>query len=179
MQKYSDGEKLEQLYDLYEQKMYAVAFSILHNEQQAEDVVQETFIKLLKNIKKIKEPSDARTRGFVFRMIKSTAIDQYRRNQRGNSLCQPIEDMEFKDQRDEIGELISYLARKTELEQVLSHLPTNYREVIIYRFVHQLSVKETATVLEIKEETVRKRQQRALKKIKEILGEVEYEYANE
>lgn len=179
MQKYSDGEKLEQLYDLYEQKMYAVAFSILHNEQQAEDVVQETFIKLLKNIKKIKEPSDARARGYVFRMIKSTAIDQYRRNQRRKGVCQPIEDMELGDQRDEISELISYLARKTELDQILSQLPIQYREGIIYRFVHQLSVKETAAVLEIREEAVRKRQQKALKKMKDMLGEVEYEYANE
>lgn len=179
MQKYSDSEKLEQLYELYEQKMYAVAFSVLHNEQQAEDVVQETFIKLLKNIKKIKEPSDSRTRGYVYRMIQSTAIDQYRKNQRSQNLCQPMEDMELKDQRDEISELMSYLARKTELDQMLSHLSKPYREVIIYRFVHQLSVRETAAVLEIKEETVRKRQQRALKKIKERLGEVEYSYANE
>ena len=50
--------------------------------------------------------------------------------------------------------MISYLARKTELEQVLSHLSTKYREVIIYRFVHQLSVRETASVLLVLPATV-------------------------
>ena len=40
MREYSDSEKLERLYELYEQKMYAVAFSILRNEWQAEDAVQ-------------------------------------------------------------------------------------------------------------------------------------------
>ena len=50
--------------------------------------------------------------------------------------------------------MISYLARKTELEQVLSHLSKKYREVIIYRFVHQLSVRETASVLLVLPATV-------------------------
>lgn len=54
MRKQSDSETLEQLYDLYEQKMYAVAFSILHNEWQAEDAVQDAFVRLFKNIRKVK-----------------------------------------------------------------------------------------------------------------------------
>ncbi|MGF0034115.1 RNA polymerase sigma factor [Bariatricus sp. SGI.154] len=41
MQNASDSQKLEKLYERYEQKMYAVAFSILHNEWQAEDAVQD------------------------------------------------------------------------------------------------------------------------------------------
>ncbi|EEK74924.1 RNA polymerase ECF-type sigma factor [Bacillus mycoides] len=41
-----DYEKMEELYELYEQKIYYVAYSILNNIQQAEDAVQETFIIL-------------------------------------------------------------------------------------------------------------------------------------
>ena len=55
MRKQSDSETLEQLYDLYEQKMYAVAFSILHNEWQAEDAVQDAFVRLFKNIRRLKK----------------------------------------------------------------------------------------------------------------------------
>ena len=47
----NDYEKMEELYELYEQKIYYVAYSILNNIQQAEDAVQETFITLYKNLK--------------------------------------------------------------------------------------------------------------------------------
>lgn len=43
----NDYEKMEELYELYEQKIYYVAYSILNNIQQAEDAVQETFITFL------------------------------------------------------------------------------------------------------------------------------------
>ena len=46
MREYSDSEKLERLYELYEQKMYAVAFSILRNEWQAEDAVDRKSTRL-------------------------------------------------------------------------------------------------------------------------------------
>ena len=48
MREYSDSEKLERLYELYEQKMYAVAFSILRNEWQAEDAVQDALYGCLR-----------------------------------------------------------------------------------------------------------------------------------
>ena len=69
MRKQSDSEALEQLYDLYEQKMYAVAFSILHNEWQAEDAVQDAFVRLFKNIKRLKNLEAEKTRAYVLRTI--------------------------------------------------------------------------------------------------------------
>lgn len=39
-----DDEKLSLLYELYEQQLYWVAYSVLHQEQQAEDAVQDTFV---------------------------------------------------------------------------------------------------------------------------------------
>lgn len=49
----NDYEKMEELYELYEQKVYYVAYSILNNIQQAEDAVQETFITLYKNLENL------------------------------------------------------------------------------------------------------------------------------
>ena len=115
MRRQKDSEKLEQLYGLYEKKMYAVAYSILHNEWQAEDAVQDAFVRLFKNIRKIKN-----------------------------------------------------------LEEMLSRLPESYKEVIMLRCVHQLSTKETAAVLEISEALVRKRQQRAIKKLRTMMGDDVY-----
>lgn len=178
MQKLSDSQKLEQLYDLYEQKMYAAAYSILHNEWQAEDAVQEAFVKLLKSSSKIKDPASPESRAYVFQAIKSTAIDQYRRNQNQNQTQVPLTAVDASDDRDDISRMISTLAARMMLDGILTKLSPQYREVIVYRYVHQLSVRETAAVLDIREDTVRKRQQRAIRKMKELTGDVEYEYAH-
>lgn len=177
MHKQSDSEKLEQLYTRYEQKMYVVAFSVLHNEWQAEDAVQEAFVRLLRNIRKLKDVESVKTRTYVLNTIKSTAIDQYRRNQAQNKQCVPLGEMEIADKRDDTMEIIGRLAGKMVLDEILGELPETYRDVIMYRCVHQLSVKETAAVLEITEEAVRKRQQRAMQKIRKTIGDGEDAYS--
>ena len=82
--------------------------------------------------------------------------------------------MDFADERDDIMKLVSRLAGDSVLERILGKLPDSYRDVILFRCVHQLSVKETASVLEISESLVRKRQQRALKKLRLIIGDDMY-----
>lgn len=172
-----DSEKLERLYTLYEQKMYAAAFSILNNEWQAEDAVQEAFVRLLKHIRKLKDVESVKTRAYVLNTIKTTAIDQYRRNQVQNKQCVPLGEMEIADDRDDAMEVIGRLAGEMVLDEMLGKLPETYRDVIMYRCVHQLSVRETAAVLEITEEAVRKRQQRAMQKIRIMIGDGEYAYS--
>ena len=67
--------------------------------------------------------------------------------------------------------LVSRLAGENILEEMLSRLPDSYREVLMLRCVHQLSSKETAAVLEISEALVRKRQQRAINKLRMMMGD--------
>jgi len=174
MQNASDSQKLEKLYERYEQKMYAVAFSILHNEWQAEDAVQDAFVRLLKNIRKLKDIDSPKSRAYVLHTIKTAAIDQYRRNQADSKNCTPIRDIEIEDKQDEMMRIVVRIANQTALGQLLDSIPREYREVVIYRCLHRLSVKETAAVLEISEAAVRKRQQRALQKIKSMIGDEKY-----
>ena len=96
------------------------------------------------------------------------------KNQITSNATVPIKDMDFADERDDIMKLVSRLAGDSVLEQILGKLPDSYRDVILFRCVHQLSVKETASVLEIGESLVRKRQQRALKKLRLIIGDDMY-----
>lgn len=171
MRKQSDSEALEQLYDLYEQKMYAVAFSILHNEWQAEDAVQDAFVRLFKNIKRLKNLEAEKTRAYVLRTIQNTAIDLYRKNHISLQRTVSIEEREIADECDDMMNLVSRFAGENILEEMLSRLPDSYREVLMLRCVHQLSSKETAAVLEISEALVRKRQQRAINKLRMMMGD--------
>lgn len=85
-----DDEKLSLLYELYEQQLYWVAYSVLHQEQQAEDAVQDTFEKLVKKIYGIQDPASAEVKYLLLRMVKNTAIDKYRKNNREKQVISRI-----------------------------------------------------------------------------------------
>ena len=69
-QKETDQRRLmEQIYEMYEQKLYAAAFSILGQVRQAEDAVQDTFVKLIKYLPQITAADDENTKRLVFRIL--------------------------------------------------------------------------------------------------------------
>ncbi|MBR1866834.1 MAG: sigma-70 family RNA polymerase sigma factor [Lachnospiraceae bacterium] len=177
----SDHDKAAKLYERYEHKMYDVAYSILHDEWQAEDVVSEAFIKLIQNLSKIKDVDSKQTKRFVIRMIQSTAIDQYRKNQRERVKLTHVnaeqeENVAFPDNKDDIEDMLRKVGSEQEVEQILAYLPQMYREVFMYRCMHEFSVRETAAVLEISENLVRKRYERARNMLAKKLGDEQYAY---
>lgn len=177
-EKINDHDKLTRLYELYEQKMYVVAYSILNNRWQAEDAVSESFIRIIKNLQKIKAPESDKTKRFIIRIIQTTAIDIYRKNQRESMTFTVIsnEDSErFPDSNNSIDEMLKDMGSKEEINRLLAELPDKYREVFAYRCIQELSVKETAAVLEISENLVRKRYERARAILMKKLGDDQYE----
>ena len=79
MRMLSDSEKLEMLFDLYEKKMYGTAFQILRNVGQAEVAVQDAFIRVMSHLNQIKSPESPETIHFMIKVIRSAAIDIYRK----------------------------------------------------------------------------------------------------
>ncbi len=172
-------QKIEQLYTLYEQKMYVIAYSILNNSWQAEDAVSEAFIKVIKNLHKIKDVESEKTKKYIIRVIQNTAIDLYRRNQRESTVFTVVSDEEqgkIADKENAIETMLQAIEGKEQLNHLLSKLPEKYREVMLYRSVHEFSVKETAAVLDISDNLVRKRYERARNMLMKELGEDQYEY---
>ncbi len=77
---------LAQLYDAYENKMYGIAYSILNNVEQAEDAVQDAFIKLISYIPTIHGVESLKTKRLVLYTIKNISIDLYRKNRKETQL---------------------------------------------------------------------------------------------
>lgn len=76
----SDYNQICRLYELYEKKMYIVAFSILKNQWQAEDAVSEAFIKIIRHREKFADLESDETKRYIICLIQNTAIDIYRKN---------------------------------------------------------------------------------------------------
>ena len=161
------------MYELYEQGMYRVAYGVLHNKEQAEDAVQDSFEKLLKCLPEIDAPDSPKTQKLVLKIVRNTAIDQYRRNNKQN---------EWLSERGKCGEETSTFIKSVEdrefLQQLLQAVPTEYREIIKLRCYYGFSAKETGNILGISEGNVKKRLERARKLIADRL-EWEEEFDNE
>ena len=161
------------MYELYEQGMYRVAYGVLHNKEQAEDAVQDSFEKLLKYLPEIDAPDSPKTQKLVLKIVRNTAIDQYRRNNKQN---------EWLSEQGKCGEETSTFIKSVEdrefLQRLLQAVPTEYREIIKLRCYYGFSAKETGNILAISEGNVNKRLERARKLIADRL-EWEEEFDNE
>lgn len=173
----SDRQLMEQLYELYEQKMLIVAYSILQDYHQAEDAVQEAFIKLSRHLSQFSDITSRKSRNYILTTIKSVCIDMYRRNQINNSYFSSSEDENLESFADHpsINETLQ-IENEIYIKGLISRLPLIYKEIIDDYYYKQLSITEIAQSLKISEAAARKRLQRAVTSLKNMTGDEHYEY---
>ncbi len=154
---------IETCYRLYEQKMYYVAYRILNDEMQAEDAVQEAFIRLMKAKTDFDDAESTECKKYIITVIKNAAIDAYKRNQRSNEILYFTDSNEEMENSDTCDPYVS-----SEVEEMMEELPEKYYEVFKSIAVEGYSVKETGLRLRITEDNVRKRYSRARKMLREM-----------
>ena len=156
-----DRSKFEQIYIDYRDLMFYVANRILDNEQDAEDAVHEAFLKVAENIKKIGEPKCPKTRGFVVTIVENKAIDQYRKQQKHQTV----------ELIDDIQGTNAHYEGDNDLTKCILKLPARYREMILLRYHHGYSVREIAGMMGISLPAAIKLDQRAKQKLKKLCEE--------
>jgi len=160
---------LEQLYDSYEYKMYGIAYSILNNEGQAEDAVQDAFIKLIPHLEDINSVASVETKRLITYTIKNVAIDIYRRNRKESELFAKGVDEPVINENQQGIAYVKTIEDRQIVVQLLSSLPPKYREIIRYRCYYELSYKEISLLLNISEKAAAKRYERGRKLLKELM----------
>lgn len=159
-----DKSKFEIIYNAYKKLMLYQANKILGDINDTEDVVHESFLKIIKIIDKIEEPKCPKTRNLVVTIAERTAIDLYRRRQRRQRIALEEEYMTVPQPRD-----IDGVHDKMDLSAVVAMLPDRYREVLLLRYDCGFSEAEVAVILSMSQENVHKTVQRAKKKLGEIM----------
>ena len=151
--------KFEQLYFLYRDKMYAVAFKILHNENDAEDIVHESFKAIIENFEKINDISCHKTWNYIVTIVKNKSFTLYQKKKHHETSA--YEDwvevkMDFTPEKvteeREIAEILAELIRS---------LPFPYKEVLYLQYYNALSGEEIAKFIDKTPAHVRKISQRA------------------
>ena len=161
-------ERIEEVYRLYEQKMYRIAFSILGDVTDAEDAVQDAFLKLVRLVRKLEDPASDRTKRYVLRAIQSTSIDIYRKNnkEREHRLDHEVESV--------VGDMPStetLYSHREEIRERLAELSEDQREAVTLHLIGGMFFEEIAKEKNISLAAVRRRYERGLRKLKMLSGE--------
>ncbi len=164
-----EQDKFEQLYLTYRQVMFNVANSILKDPQLAEDAVHQAFMRILNHLEKISEVDCPKTKSFVVIIVKNISINLYNSRKRRTVLS--LDELENwtmdagaspqKQVEDREGEM--------ELAALLERMPEGYRSVLLLKYDNGYSTGEIADMLGLSEENVKKRIQRARKKLEDLL----------
>ena len=152
-----DKRKFEKVYHKYKRLMYRVILDILHNKHDAEDVLQEAFIIVTKNLKNIGEIDCHETRNYLVIISRTTCYKHLKQQKKkDDNLNDPLEDFsdtlsggvtseEFVEQAEDIE----------ALTKCILSLQKNYADVLFLKYDNNLSNKDIATVLGMSQENVR------------------------
>lgn len=166
----SDSDLLEQLYKRYEQPMYRTAFSILHNPEQSEDVVADSFVKAAEQLHKFRNIESSQTRHFLLRIVKNIAIDTYRKNLKEYRMFADVDEEEVEDSNNVVMQHLLTIQQREVLKELFRKLNPTYQEVLMLKCYYELSYSEIAVLLKVNEAAVRKRYERAKKQVLAQMG---------
>jgi RNA polymerase sigma-70 factor, ECF subfamily len=172
-----ERELFHELVRPYEKGLYFAAFSILQNEQDAEDAAQEAVLKALKNLRTFRAEAkfstwlisivinEARARLRHDRVLKFESVDQPAENEEGEFTPALITDWrEVPLQALERKEL------REMLQGAIAGLPEMYREVLLLRDVEDMNIADTAKALGVSEGVVKTRLLRARLMLQKVLA---------
>ena len=171
----------EILYREYYDRVYKTAVSILLNKEQAEVAVQETFYKAFTNMDQLKEKSSFGP--WVCKIARNESIGILRKKAAKKNNCLSIydEDGNIREYLTELNDfhipesIYEDIELRKELKQCIGELETEAQRIINLRYYSELTIKEIAECLGIKEGTVKSRLYRAIKKLADKLKNLQTE----
>jgi RNA polymerase sigma-70 factor, ECF subfamily len=165
-----DQGQLELLYEKYFQDVYQYLLFFTNSQNEAEDLTQDTFIRVFKSYPLFNHRSSVKT--WIISIAKRTAIDHYRKKKWISLLPETIGDV-MRSEEGNPQQLIEVKEEWEGIQRALSALKPDYRNVVILRGLKEYSVKETADILNWKESKVKVAYHRAVKLLKEQLGSLD------
>lgn len=157
----------------YSLMVFRIAYSILRNHHDAEDAVQEVFLRVLRHRERLFEIRNPKT--WVARIAWTAALDRRSTRARvsGNEdAAEPDVMMQLSDQSPGAEEQVAGKQLQKLLEQMIATLPEKLRYPLELSTVHELNSTEIAEILRIPEGSVRTRLMRARQRLKEKLAVV-------
>lgn len=166
--KNGDTRAFEQLVRIHQGIALRIAYLVVRDPSEAEDVTQDAFVKAYRSIARFRD--DASFRPWLLRIVRNEALNRVRGTQRRERLAlQATNDPVSGDAAPSPeAEVISGEVRG-RLLGLIEDLPERYRSVIVHRYLLDLSEQETSKILGLPVGTVKSRCSRALERLRRSL----------
>jgi len=167
-----DTEAFERFVDLFRSRIFQYSFLMCGQREDAEEVAQETLLKVFEKIDQLREPE--RVKPWVFQIAKNAC-----RMMRRRSIFAPREEISIDEPGSQIRdgralpekEMLRHELHE-QIDGAIRALPDIYRAVFLLREVEELSTEETARILDLSTDVVKTRLLRARRMMRESLGGV-------
>jgi RNA polymerase sigma-70 factor (ECF subfamily) len=173
--KSGDTTAFEELVNRYERKIFRLTMNITRNREDAEDAMQDAFLKAYSHLNTFQE--DSRFYTWLVRIAANEALMRLRKRRPNQvSLDEPIEGdddlmpREIEDWRPSPEQRYAQSEMHEILDQVIEHLEPDFRVVFVLRDVEELSTEETAAAVGISVSAVKSRLLRARLKLRQKLN---------
>jgi RNA polymerase sigma-70 factor, ECF subfamily len=158
--------RIIEIYNQHYLDVYRFLICFTGNQNDAEDLTQEVFIRVLNNLPNF-HAGNVKT--WIFSIAKHAAIDHYRKKKYSSIFGEGF----FKrivSTEKEIFELVEQRELKELVHTAISKLKPSFRAVVILRGINEFSIKETSEILKCSESKVKVDYHRALKELKKKLN---------
>ncbi len=145
------------------QMVYEYFLSVTHDEMEAEDLTQNVFLKLYKNLKKFRFEAEFKT--YLYRVNMNQANTYFKRSRWRHFL-------HLDDQLDLVQnpENFDLSWTKKQLHQEIYKLPNKQKSIVMMRVIQKLPYKDISKILGISENSAKVNYHHALQKLKDVLG---------
>ncbi len=158
---------IAELYDLYKNDINSLCMSILHNTSDAEDAVQDTFIRLINNLSVLNNCEKSKIKAYALIIARNICYDMIRKN-KNITYCSDEKMFEGHDTQDEPDAILDVIA----VQNNISKLTPVLKNIATLHFVEEFSPEEISAMLDVNVNSVYKSISRARKiltgKLKEV-----------
>lgn len=179
VEKYLEGDvnSFELLIKKYEKGIYNYCLRFTRDAKDAEDIAQQTFIKLFENIEKIS--LDGELKGWLYTVATNLCRSLHKKVKNINFTSLEGDEMEdqgssenyFEDENVNIEKEVSAKELKEKVKTALAKLAPKYSSVLSLYYIEEFSYEEISEMLEIPLNTIRTHLKRAKDKLEELIGE--------
>ena len=162
-----DEEAFRVLFETHKDRVYSIALRYAGDSAAAMDIAQETFLKLLSNIRQFR--GDASFESWLYRLVVNSCLDYHRRRRRFLPLLEEALDVFRAPREDALHDLLRE-EQEERVQQVVAQLPEEQRIVIVLRYTEGLSYEDIADLLGCRRGTVASRLNRAHKALERRLS---------
>ena len=160
--------QIEQLYEAYHRDVYHFALYYTNNKQEAEDIMQETFLKVCKQLNRLEDRQKVKT--WILSIARNTAVDLHRRQKIRRLLTEKISLQPVVKDIQKPQDIVVRNEEWQEVQEALMTLKSHDRTIIICRMLKDYSISETAAILGISEVKVRVDFHRAMARLRKKVG---------